>query len=132
MPVAELGVDRRLVSGAERKLRRYGVGVGQCLNSMLLTIVKMPGLKTFTVSNVGGLQVSFPLSFHAAGNSYIAKVMAEAEGGFSAEVPSLPGCVTDGETLEELKSNLAEAAEGWLETREEVFGDAYAYRRNRA
>ncbi len=36
------------------------------------------------------------------------------EGGFWAEVPSLPGCVTQGETLEELNSNLREAIEGWL------------------
>ncbi len=36
-----------------------------------------------------------------------------------AEVPSLPGCFTQGETLEELKQNLYEAVEGWLRTKEE-------------
>jgi predicted RNase H-like HicB family nuclease len=36
------------------------------------------------------------------------------EGGYWAEVPALPGCVTQGETKEELKSNLREAIEGWL------------------
>lgn len=36
------------------------------------------------------------------------------EGGFWAEVPSLPGCVTQGETREELEANLHEAIEGWL------------------
>jgi len=36
------------------------------------------------------------------------------EGGYWAEVPALPGCVTQGETLEELKRNLDEAIEGWL------------------
>ena len=35
-------------------------------------------------------------------------------GGFSAEVPALPGCYTQGETLEEVQANLREAAEGWL------------------
>jgi predicted RNase H-like HicB family nuclease len=35
-------------------------------------------------------------------------------GGYSAEVPALPGCYTQGETLEEIRSNLREAAEGWL------------------
>jgi predicted RNase H-like HicB family nuclease len=35
-------------------------------------------------------------------------------GGYSAEVPSLPGCYTQGETLEEIQANLREAAEGWL------------------
>ena len=41
------------------------------------------------------------------------------EGGYWAEVPSLPGCFTQGETLEELKQNLYEAVEGWLRTKEE-------------
>lgn len=36
------------------------------------------------------------------------------EGGYWAEVPALPGCVTQGETIEEVTSNLREAAEGWL------------------
>ncbi len=42
-------------------------------------------------------------------------VVHEAEeGGFWAEVPALPGCVTEGNTIEELMSNLHEAIEGWL------------------
>ncbi len=36
------------------------------------------------------------------------------EGGFWAEVPALPGCVTQGETIEEVETNLREAVEGWL------------------
>jgi predicted RNase H-like HicB family nuclease len=36
------------------------------------------------------------------------------EGGFWAEVPALPGCVTQAETREELEANLREAVEGWL------------------
>jgi predicted RNase H-like HicB family nuclease len=38
------------------------------------------------------------------------------EGGYWAEVPSMPGCVTQGETLDEIMVNLAEAAEVWLAT----------------
>ena len=42
-------------------------------------------------------------------------VIHEAEeGGFGAEVPALPGCVTQGDTLEEVTSNVREAIEGWL------------------
>lgn len=37
------------------------------------------------------------------------------EGGFWAEVPALPGCVSEGETLDETLANVQEAAEGWLE-----------------
>ncbi|MGH7909865.1 MAG: type II toxin-antitoxin system HicB family antitoxin [Thermodesulfobacteriota bacterium] len=40
------------------------------------------------------------------------------EGGYWGEVPSLPGCFTQGETLEELKRNLHEAVEGWLRVKE--------------
>lgn len=36
------------------------------------------------------------------------------EGGFWAEVPSIPGCATQGETMEELRANLQEAIEGCL------------------
>ena len=36
------------------------------------------------------------------------------EGGFWAEVPSIPGCATQGDTMEELRSNLVEAIEGCL------------------
>ncbi len=35
-------------------------------------------------------------------------------GGYWAEVPALPGCMTQGDTLEELELNLREAIEGWL------------------
>ncbi len=37
------------------------------------------------------------------------------EGGFWAEVPALPGCVSEGETLDEVLANIREAAEGWVE-----------------
>lgn len=36
------------------------------------------------------------------------------EGGYWAEVPALPGCVTGGDTFEELLANLYDAVEGWL------------------
>jgi predicted RNase H-like HicB family nuclease len=36
------------------------------------------------------------------------------EGAFWAEVPSIPGCATQGETMDELRSNLREAIEGCL------------------
>ena len=36
------------------------------------------------------------------------------EGGYWAEVPALPGCVSQGETMDELRSNIRAAIEGWL------------------
>jgi predicted RNase H-like HicB family nuclease len=42
-------------------------------------------------------------------------VVHEAEeGGFWAEVPAIPGCATQGETMDELMRNLHEAIEGCL------------------
>lgn len=40
------------------------------------------------------------------------------EGGLWAEVPSLPGCVTQGETEAELRENLQTAVTLWLEAGE--------------
>ncbi len=36
------------------------------------------------------------------------------EGGFWAEVPSIPGCATQGDSFDELLSNIYEAVEGCL------------------
>jgi predicted RNase H-like HicB family nuclease len=36
------------------------------------------------------------------------------EGGYWAEVPAIPGCVTQGESFEELLSNLYEAIEACM------------------
>lgn len=36
------------------------------------------------------------------------------EGGYWAEVPAIPGCVSQGESLEELRRNIHEAIEGCL------------------
>ncbi|MFD2182055.1 type II toxin-antitoxin system HicB family antitoxin [Rhodoplanes azumiensis] len=45
----------------------------------------------------------------------IKAVVHEAEeGGYWAEVPAIPGCATEGETLDELMRNLHEAIEGCL------------------
>ena len=42
-------------------------------------------------------------------------VVHEAEGGgFWAEVPALPGCVTEADTREQLYANVREAVRGYL------------------
>ena len=41
-------------------------------------------------------------------------IVHEEDGGYWADVPALPGCATQGETFEELLSNLYEAIEGWV------------------
>ncbi|MBI4722198.1 MAG: type II toxin-antitoxin system HicB family antitoxin [Candidatus Stahlbacteria bacterium] len=47
-------------------------------------------------------------------------VHKEISGGYWAEVPAIPGCATQGETLEELKQNLKEAIEGCLSVDVEI------------
>jgi predicted RNase H-like HicB family nuclease len=41
------------------------------------------------------------------------------EGGFWAEVPALPGCSTQDDTLEELTENLKDAIALWLDVGED-------------
>ena len=36
------------------------------------------------------------------------------EGGYWAEVPALPGCMSQGETMDDVRTNIREAIEGWL------------------
>ena len=37
------------------------------------------------------------------------------ESGYWAEVPALPGCITEGDTMEEVVANLKDAIAGWLD-----------------
>ncbi|MFH1595825.1 MAG: type II toxin-antitoxin system HicB family antitoxin [Pseudomonadota bacterium] len=40
------------------------------------------------------------------------------EGGFTVYVPSLPGCISEGETMEEALTNIREAIDLYLEEEE--------------
>ena len=42
-------------------------------------------------------------------------IHAAEEGGYWAEVPAIPGCMTQGETHQELMENLQEAISGCLD-----------------
>ena len=39
----------------------------------------------------------------------------EDDGRYSVAVPALPGCYSCGDTIEEARANIREAAEGWLD-----------------
>jgi predicted RNase H-like HicB family nuclease len=47
--------------------------------------------------------------------TYKVVVHREPKGGYWAEVPALPGCVSQGDTIEEVQTNVREAMEGYLE-----------------
>ena len=46
---------------------------------------------------------------------FTVRVYKAEEGGYWAEVPELPGCVTQARTLEGIRRNIREAIEGYLE-----------------
>jgi len=45
-------------------------------------------------------------------------VERDEAGYYVAEVPALPGCLSQGKTREEAIANITEAVEGWLEVME--------------
>ena len=45
------------------------------------------------------------------------------DGGFTVEVPSLPGCITEGDTVEEAVRNARDAIACWLEGTAAVGGE---------
>lgn len=52
-------------------------------------------------------------------NMKLQVVVEEDEAGyFAAEVPALPGCLSQGKSREEAIANVKEAVEGWLEVME--------------
>lgn len=53
------------------------------------------------------------------------KAIVHEEGdGYWAEVPSMPGCVTEADTLDDLVKSLWEAIEGWTESRRDLDSNA--------
>ena len=47
--------------------------------------------------------------------NYAVVIHEDPDGGFWAEVPALPGCYSQGETIDELKHNIRAAIAGVLE-----------------
>ena len=47
--------------------------------------------------------------------TYAVVIHEDPEGGFWGEVPALPGCYSQGESIDELKDNIREAIVGVLE-----------------
>ena len=48
---------------------------------------------------------------------FITSVLSEAEGGgYLIQYPDLPGCISDGETIQEAVENSRDAVRSWIET----------------
>jgi antitoxin HicB len=66
-----------------------------------------------------GRQVASPLDYPFR----IRPLTAEEGGGYLIEFPDLPGCMSDGETIDEAIANGADALHSWLATAR-AFGDS--------
>lgn len=54
-----------------------------------------------------------PIEFYL-GLNYPITIYRDEKGGFVAEIEDLPGCITEGETLEEVNQRIEAALEGWI------------------
>ena len=66
------------------------------------------------------LKLSYPITLYPD----------KEEGGYVVEIEDLPGCLSQGETLEEAIANINEARELWIETVYEAGGEIPLSRTN--
>ena len=52
--------------------------------------------------------------FQVIKSGIVFEFQPETEGGYTVTVPSLPGCISYGETFEQAMEMIIDAAEGWL------------------
>lgn len=57
--------------------------------------------------------------FQVIKNGIVFELEPEEEGGFTITVPSLPGCISFGKTIDESLKNIFDAMTGWLEVARE-------------
>jgi len=53
-------------------------------------------------------------TFQVVRSGIVFELHPESEGGYTISVPSLPGCISYGETFEEAMEMIKDAMEGWL------------------
>ncbi|AUT02544.1 toxin-antitoxin system HicB family antitoxin [Nostoc sp. CENA543] len=70
-------------------------------------------MKTLKVQNKQIEKLSLE---HYLNLQYPVTLYPDVEGGYVAQIKDLPGCLTQGETLEETINNINEARELWIET----------------
>ena len=54
-------------------------------------------------------------TFHVIRNGVVFELQPEPEGGYTITVPSLPGCISYGDTFEKAIEMVKDAMAGWLE-----------------
>ncbi len=53
-------------------------------------------------------------TFQVISGGIVFEFQTESEGGYTITVPSLPGCISYGETFEKAMEMIKDAMEGWL------------------
>lgn len=48
--------------------------------------------------------------------TYSVELKPQAEGGYTVTVPALPGCISEGDSLEDALTNIQDAAEAYIKT----------------
>lgn len=48
--------------------------------------------------------------------TYTVELKPQEEGGYTVTVPALPGCISEGDTVEESLENIKDAVEGYIKT----------------
>jgi len=64
---------------------------------------------------------SSPGVFQVIQNGVVFELQREPEGGYTISVPSLPGCISEGNTFEEAEANIREAIGLFKETQTTLF-----------
>jgi antitoxin HicB len=76
-----------------------------------------------TILNQKTKQIEKPSLEYYLNLKYPVTFYPDPEGGYVAQIKDLPGCLTQGETLEETMANINEARELWIETAYEAGDD---------
>lgn len=75
--------------------------------------------KDLTIAKKDSLKYHIDMVKNAEKYQFEVIFVPQEEGGFTVEVPDLPGCISEGDTLEEAEKNIHGAIELYLETLEE-------------
>lgn len=89
-----------------------------------LDIIEISDSKLLSMDSIAYVNTDSRNPYIEGGESSMAKyqvvVKPEEDGGFVVECPSIPGCMSQGETIEEALENIKEAIQGCLEARQEL------------
>lgn len=118
-PLAQLALfadgKRILVRAADKRSLVDATAGGQ-----VLITVPVGAIASELTRAVTDLRATREIVLRVRGHRYTAVLTPDLEvGGFTVEVPELPGVITEAETIAAARRNAAEAVELWLETQEQ-------------